>query len=85
MASISLPRAALAAIVVGTLTGCSSYADRVAATCERLGAPLGSDEYWPCVRQQMAIDQQDRAMWGGVMASGVSSLNRPSPVVLIEQ
>jgi hypothetical protein len=56
------------------VSACSSYADRVAATCERLGAPRGTPHYWDCVQQQQEIDQRDRAMWGGVTATGAGML-----------
>lgn len=60
-----------------TVTACSSYADRVAATCGRLGAPRGSEYYWSCVQQQVDVDQRDRAMWGGTTAAGAALLADP--------
>lgn len=62
------------------LAGCSSYADRVAAHCARLGAAPGTSEYWGCVQQTQAIDAQDRAMWGGVAAAGAGMLAQPQPM-----
>lgn len=59
------------------VSGCSSYADRVAATCGRLGAPRGSAYYWSCVQQQVDVDQRDRAAWGGVTMAGAGLLSGP--------
>lgn len=74
-----MERVTILLVVAVALAGCSSYADRGAATCSRLGAPPGSPNYWPCVQQQQAIDAQDRAMWGGVAASGAAVMSRPAP------
>lgn len=64
------------------VSACSSYGDRVAATCQRLGAPQGSAYYWSCVQQQVDVDQRDRAMWGGVTAAGLNTL-APAPAVYV--
>lgn len=72
----------LAALVA--LGGCSSYADRVSATCSRFGAGPGTSHYRDCIEQQQAIDAHDRAMWGGVTASGAALLApQPSSTVFI--
>jgi hypothetical protein len=44
-------------LVLLAVAACSSsYADHVAATCERGGTPRGSADYWTCVRQVQATD-----------------------------
>lgn len=68
-----------------SLGACSSYADRVAITCAQLGAPRGSDAYWPCVHQQVAVDQRDRAAWAGVTVAGAGMLAPRSTIYLIEE
>lgn len=85
MASIRLPRAALVAISLFGLAGCSSYTDRVTATCQRLGGEVGTPAFSHCIDREEAIDQQDRAMWGGVMVGGAGMMQQPRPVYLIEQ
>lgn len=62
------------------LCGCAPYAQRVSAFCQQLGAVPGSQHYWDCVHQQMAIDQRDRAMWAGTTAVGASLLEGPPRV-----
>lgn len=62
------------------LAGCTSYAERVAGTCQRLGAPRGTPQYWDCVHQQVEIDQRDRAMWSGTTAVGASLIQGPPSV-----
>lgn len=69
---------AIAALIALAATGCTSYEERVANTCARLGAPMGSEGYWPCVRERQAIDAADRASWGAVTAAGASILAAPS-------
>lgn len=66
------------------LAGCSSYADRVASTCARLGAPMGTENYWSCVEMQHDIDQRDRAMWGRTTAAGAYML-APAPTVYVRR
>ena len=68
-----------AILLLCALSACAPYADRVAATCARLGAPRGSPDYWPCVQQQIATDQADRAMWAGVAQTGLSIAAQPQP------
>ena len=47
-------------LVLLAVAACSSsYADHVAATCERLGIPRGSADYWTCVRYQQESDYYD--------------------------
>jgi hypothetical protein len=74
-------------ILLPLAAACSnlSYGERVAATCASLGAPQGTPHYWDCVQQQVAVDQADRAMWGGTTAVGASLLYRPSPVYVISR
>lgn len=74
----------LAILAVACLIGgCTSYEQRVANTCARLGAPMGSPHYWSCVQQQIATDQRDRAMWGGVAVSGAQMMQRQPQVVVV--
>jgi hypothetical protein len=73
----------LSALGLLALASCSSYGDRVAATCASLGAPQGGPNYWSCVQQQVEVDQADRAMWAGTTAVGVSLLRRPRPVYVV--
>jgi len=63
-------------LAVVTLASCSTYGERVAATCASLGAPQGTPHYWDCVQQQVAVDQADRAMWSGTTAVGSALLRR---------
>jgi hypothetical protein len=60
------------------VVGCTSYEERVANTCSRLGAPPGSANYWDCVHMQMANDNQQRAMWGGLAAVGAGIAAQPA-------
>lgn len=60
------------------LAGCTSYEERVAASCARLGFPMGTGGYPACVQMQIAKDQRDRAMWGGIAAAG-AALMQPTP------
>jgi hypothetical protein len=73
----------LPVLVLLSLAACSSYGERVAATCASLGAPQGDPNYWSCVQQQVEVDQADRAMWAGTTAVGVSLLRRPRPVYVV--
>lgn len=66
-----------------SLTACSTYGQRVAATCASLGAPQGSPHYWSCVQQQVDVDQRDRAMWGGTTAAGAALLAPPATVYVV--
>ncbi len=68
---------AAAILALIALAGCSTYEERVANTCSRLGAPPGSSEYWPCVHHEMEIDQRDRAAGAGMMMTGAALLYRP--------
>jgi outer membrane biogenesis lipoprotein LolB len=79
MAYTAEMKSLLALAAIALLAGCSTYAQRVQATCTSLGAPPGSSAYWPCVQQQQAIDAQDRAMWGGVLAASVT----PAPIIIV--
>lgn len=65
------------------LGACSSYEDRVEATYQRHGLEYGSQEFSRCMEHEEAMDQQDRAMWGGMMTAGVAMMQTPRPVVLI--
>ena len=65
------------------LAGCTSYEQRVAASCERLGMGPGTNYYPSCVQQRMELDQRDRAMWAGVTAAGVSTFYQPAPVLVV--
>jgi len=62
------------------LSGCTPYAQRVSSFCRQLGATPGSQHYWDCVHQQMAIDQRDRAMWAGTTAVGAQLMQGPPNV-----
>lgn len=75
-------RALLALLLVA---GCSTYGQRVAATCASLGAPQGSPHYWSCVQQQVDVDRRDRAMWGGTTAAGAAVLQGPQRVYVVGQ
>lgn len=68
-------KATTALILLLSVSGCTSYAERVAATCRRMGMGPGTEDYAPCVHQQMEIDQRDRAMWAGVAGMGAASLS----------
>jgi len=60
---------AMGLLALLSLASCSSYADRVAATCYKLG------NYPGCEHDQMMSDQMDRAMWAGVALGGLSAAN----------
>lgn len=70
-------------LILLLVAGCSSYGDRVAATCASLGAPRGSPSYWSCAHQQVQIDQRDRAMWGGTTAVGASLLQPQQSTLVV--
>lgn len=72
----------MAGLLLLVMSGCTPYADRVANTCARMGAPMGSQHYWSCVRMQVATDQRDREMWGGIGVAGVA-LARPVPRTVV--
>ena len=72
-----------AILCLALLAGCSSYADRVAATCTRLGFAPGTGRYWDCVQQQQALDAADRAGWAGVTMAGAGIIAASQPTVVI--
>ena len=66
-------------LILATLAvaGCSTYEERLAGTCQRLGAQQGTPEYWQCVQFQHENDAQNRAMWSGVSAAGFGMMAQP--------
>lgn len=74
------PPLLLACLALGA---CSSYEDRVEATCQRHGLDYGTPEFSRCMEHEEAMDQQDRAMWGGMMTAGAGMMQPSRPMVLI--
>lgn len=63
---------------VVALAGCSTYEQRVAGHCARLGAGPGTSQYWPCVERTELLDQRNREMWSTTAVAGAGMLT-PAP------
>lgn len=69
-----------AGLCLTILAGCVPYPERLARVCTSMGfGPPGSDRFQDCIIRQDAIAAQERAMWTGVMVTGVDMMARPAP------
>ena len=60
------------------LAGCSTYEQRVAGHCQRIGEGPGTAYYHECIGRTEALDQRNREMWSGATMAGASLL-APAP------
>jgi hypothetical protein len=63
------------ALTLCALAGCSTYEERVAGHCARLGEGPGTAYYHACVERSEALDQRNREMWGATGAAGAAMLH----------
>ena len=62
------------------LASCSTYEQRVAGHCERLGEGPGTSYYHACVERTEALQQRNEEMWSGTTAAG-AALMAPQPTI----
>jgi hypothetical protein len=67
-------------VVLCALAGCSTYEQRVALHCDRLGEGPGTAYYHGCVERTEALQQRNEEMWGGAMTAGAAMLT-PQPTI----
>lgn len=72
-----MSRLLISALLLAGLSACSTYPERVAATCSKFGAGPGTEHYWDCVQQQQEMDSRSQAAWLGV---GAAMAVRPSTI-----
>jgi hypothetical protein len=77
---MSVSRIHIVALLLLALTACTTPEQQTMAACERLGAPPGSDEYWPCVQQQGELRQRRAEMFSGMAVSGAAMLQPPPSI-----
>ncbi len=72
----------LATILILATSACSSYAERVANTCGRLGYDRGTEMFGACMDSQMQNDSRDRDRWAGIagLGFGYAAASRRSSV-----
>lgn len=69
-------------VIAILLASCTSYEQRVANTCARLGMGPGEPEYNQCVLEEMNNDSRERAAWSGVTNTGAYMMHPPTYVIV---
>jgi hypothetical protein len=66
------------------LAACSTYEERVAGHCARLGEGPGTAYYHACVERTEELQQRNQEMWSGATAAGARLL-APQPTINVYQ